>query len=165
MEKKIHKILACVDFSEYSLMVLEYAVELAKNSNTQIIVYNVINIRDVNEPTVVVPFSTIIYSNTNDTEDYVKNLKKDRQTMIKSLINEHFFKEKSNMSFIIDLGVPYEQILKTIDKENIDLIVMANKGRGNISRFLFGSAAEKVFRHSPVPVVSVRDREKFKRKD
>jgi len=29
------------------------------------------------------------------------------------------------------------------------IIKMANKGRGNLSRVLFGSAAEKVFRHSP----------------
>jgi nucleotide-binding universal stress UspA family protein len=59
--------------------------------------------------------------------------------------------------------MPSEQILKTIETEDIDLVVMANKGRGNISKFLFGSAAEKVFRHSPVPVISVRDPEKFRR--
>jgi nucleotide-binding universal stress UspA family protein len=41
--KKIHKIMACIDFSEYSLMVLEYAVELAEASDTQILLYNVIN--------------------------------------------------------------------------------------------------------------------------
>ena len=41
-------------------------------------------------------------------------------------------------------------------------IKMANKGRGNLSRVLFGSAAEKVFRHSPVSVVSVRNKDTFK---
>ena len=45
---KIKKILACVDFSDYSLMTLEYAVELAKGSETQIIVFNVINQSDIN---------------------------------------------------------------------------------------------------------------------
>jgi len=67
------------------------------------------------------------------------------------------------MSIKIEEGIPSEQILKTVETEGIDLIVMANKGRGNISRTLFGSVAEKVFRHSSVPVVSVRDRKKFKR--
>ncbi len=43
MNKKIHKILACIDFSEYSLMVLEYAVELAKGSDSYVLVYNFIN--------------------------------------------------------------------------------------------------------------------------
>ncbi|MFU8770301.1 MAG: universal stress protein, partial [Desulfotignum sp.] len=55
-----------------------------------------------------------------------------------------------------------ECILKTADAEDVDLIVIANKGRGNLARVLFGSAAEKVFRHSKVPVVCVRDPEKFK---
>ncbi|HKK00421.1 MAG TPA: universal stress protein [Desulfotignum sp.] len=41
------------------------------------------------------------------------------------------------------------------------IIKMANKGRGNLSRVLFGSAAEKVLRHSPVPVVSVRNTDTF----
>ena len=96
-------------------------------------------------------------------KDYIRDLKKDRQEKIKELIKEHFFVEKLSMSFIIKVGIPSEQILKAIETEDIDLVVMANKGRGNISRILFGSDAEKVFRHSPVPVFGVRERKKFKR--
>ena len=82
---------------------------------------------------------------------------------IRVLLKEYFFENKSDMNFKVDVGIPSEAILKTIETETIDLVVMANKGRGNISRFLFGSSAEKVFRHSPVPVVSVREPKKFKR--
>ena len=82
---------------------------------------------------------------------------------MKAIIKENFFDEKSRMSMKIDVGIPFESILKAVETEDIDLVVMANKGRGNISRVLFGSAAEKVFRHSPVPVVSVRDKNKLKR--
>ncbi|MCK5836093.1 MAG: universal stress protein [Desulfobacula sp.] len=161
MKKKIHKIMACVDFSDYTLMVLEYAVELAKDSNAQILVFNVINQIDVH----MVEFAkTYAPSKISVVQDYIRDLKKERQVMIKNLIKEHFFDEKSIMSFKIDVGIPSEQILKAVQREKIDLIVMANKGRGNVSRFLFGSVAEKVFRHSLVPVVSVRDRKIFKRK-
>ena len=76
---------------------------------------------------------------------------------------DHFFDEKSKLTTKIDTGVPFECILQAIETEGIDLVVMANKGRSNIARVLFGTAAEKVFRHSPVPVVSVRDRERFTR--
>ncbi len=69
----------------------------------------------------------------------------------------------SRVSLIIEVGIPSLQILHVVETEGIDLIVMANKGTGNIERVLFGSAAEKVFRHSPVPVLSVRDRKNFNR--
>ena len=160
MDNKIHKILACVDFSGYALMVLEYAVELAKDLTAQIIVYNVINQKDF----LMVEMANAYATNITSTEEYVTDQKKYRQAAIKELIKTHFFKKKSNMSFKIDVEIPSEQILETVKAENIDLVVMANKGRGNISRVLFGSTAEKVFRHCPVPVVSVRDKMKFVRR-
>mgnify|MGYP002642551182 CR=1 FL=1 len=160
---KINKILACVDFSDYSLMTLEYAVELAKGSETQIIVFNVINQGDINSIEMVGGYFPGYFVDTINAEDYLKDQKKDRYEKMKAIIKENFFDEKSRMSMKIDVGIPFESILKAVETEDIDLVVMANKGRGNISRVLFGSVAEKVFRHSPVPVVSVRDKNKFKR--
>ncbi len=160
MDNKMHKILACVDFSNYALMVLEYAVELAKDPATQIIIYNVINQKDVHMVEMVNAYAT----NTILTEDFISNAKKEREVAIRELIRTHFFEKKSSISFKVDVGFPSEQILKMVGTDSIDLVVMANKGRGNISRVLFGSAAEKVFRHCPVPVVSVRDKLKFVRR-
>jgi hypothetical protein len=37
-----------------------------------------------------------------------------------------------------------------------DVIVMATHGRGGVRRWLIGSVAEEVIRHSPVPVLLVR---------
>ncbi len=156
---KINKILACIDFSPYSLMTLEYAVELAKGTGKQIIVFNVINQQDLDSIERVRSY----LSDKINVDDYIKEIRKDRQKKIKAMIKENFFDEKSIMSLKIDTGIPFECILKAIKEEEVDLVVMANKGRGNISKILFGSAAEKVFRHSPVPVVSVRDKDRFKR--
>jgi nucleotide-binding universal stress UspA family protein len=42
-------------------------------------------------------------------------------------------------------------------RENpIDLIAMATHGRGGVARMLLGSVADKVVRHSPVPVLTTR---------
>jgi nucleotide-binding universal stress UspA family protein len=158
--KKIKKILACIDFSGYSLMTLEYAVELADNKETEIIVYNVINQRNIKGVETV----SLYFPSGFNVDDYIEELRKDSYQAIKSMIKENFFDKKSMMSIKVDMGIPFECILEVAEAENVDLIVMANKGRGNFSKVLFGSAAEKVFRHSPVPVVSVRDKTKFKRR-
>ena len=82
---KIKKILACIDLSQYSLMTLEYAVELAKGAEIQIIVFNVINQRDINGVEMVSNY----FPNKISVEGYVKELKKDRHGMIKSMIKEN----------------------------------------------------------------------------
>lgn len=160
MDKKIKKILACVDFSDYSLMVMEYAIELAKDSH--IIFYNVINRREYSGLETMTYYGPVYPVHILD-EAEIQKQKTNRQEQINQLIAEHFPGKKPVMSIKIDVGLPSEQILKAIETEEIDLVIMANKGRGNIERFLFGSAAEKVFRHSPAPVISVRNKKIFKR--
>jgi nucleotide-binding universal stress UspA family protein len=159
MNKKINKILACVDFSDYSLLVLKYALEVADTAHTHILVYNVINQRDIK---MLEKVSCYVPDKIN-VETFIKDMKNEREGKIRTMLKEYFFENKSQMNFKVDVGIPSEEILRTIETEAIDLVVMANKGCGNLSRFLFGSSAEKVFRHSPVPVVSVRESKKFKR--
>jgi len=53
-------------------------------------------------------------------------------------------------------GSPAEQILDYAEKNDIDLIVMGTQGLTGIKRFLIGSVAENVIRHSKVPVLVVR---------
>ncbi|MBT3178174.1 MAG: universal stress protein [Desulfobacula sp.] len=158
MSREINKILACVDFSDYSLMVLEYSIALARQSNNQIIVLNVINQREISDSETPFGIFPNYVSKGTSLENYVGKLKKERTERLKHLIKENFFNDKSLMSIIIDSGSPFECILKTIEAENIDVVVIADRGRGNLSKVLFGSTAEKIFRHSPVPVFSVRER-------
>ena len=49
-----------------------------------------------------------------------------------------------------------EEIVNFAEKNNIDLIVVGTLGRGGIERFLMGSVAEKVVRHSTTQVLVVR---------
>lgn len=51
---------------------------------------------------------------------------------------------------------PYEQIIKSAQRNRCDLIVMASHGRRGISRLLLGSETSKVLAHTKVPVMVVR---------
>jgi nucleotide-binding universal stress UspA family protein len=52
-------------------------------------------------------------------------------------------------------GDPAAEILKTIESEDIDLVVMGTHGYRGLEHAIFGSAAEKVVQKSPVPVMVV----------
>ncbi len=156
--KKIDTILVCVDFSPYTRMTLESAVAIARGTQAHIVAFNVINQRDVASVGMVSQF----YPDRLDVNDYVRDLKKERHENLTALIHSEFAEYKGKMTVNIDVGYPWESIIQAAKTHEADLIVMANKGRGNLSRVLFGSTAEKVFRHSPVPVVSIRDPDTFK---
>lgn len=53
----------------------------------------------------------------------------------------------------IAIGDPAREILKLIEEEKVDMVIMSTRGRKG--HFGFGSVAEKVTKNSPVPVVTI----------
>jgi nucleotide-binding universal stress UspA family protein len=49
----------------------------------------------------------------------------------------------------------WEAVEKTINANNIDLIVLGTHGRTGADKLLMGSVAEEIFRRSPVPVLTI----------
>jgi len=49
-----------------------------------------------------------------------------------------------------------ERILELAADEKADMIVMGTNGRTGLAHMFIGSIAEKVLRHSPIPVLTVR---------
>ena len=54
-------------------------------------------------------------------------------------------------------GRPAEEILAAARESGANLIAMATHGRTGLGRLLFGSVAEAVLRHAPVPVFMIRE--------
>jgi nucleotide-binding universal stress UspA family protein len=55
----------------------------------------------------------------------------------------------------IETGVPYQIILKVLEDEKIDLVVMNIHGKGLLDRALLGSTAERVVRAAQCPVMLI----------
>lgn len=53
-------------------------------------------------------------------------------------------------------GHPADRIMKFAEQEDMDLIVMGTLGRTGLDRFLLGSIAENVVRHSKTPVMVLK---------
>ena len=57
---------------------------------------------------------------------------------------------------VVRYGFPAQEILEHASRNNIDLIAMATHGRSGPTRWVLGSVAEEVLRHSEVPVLLFR---------
>ena len=156
------KIMAGCDFSEYSKETLEYAASLAENCQAELVVVNVINQRDVDTILKISEktFDRNVERNVEKlAEDYVKRETEKRTRQIDKLIEE-ISCPNLNVKKIIRVGVPFLELNRAIEVEHADLMVMGPKGHGNLAGVLFGSNAEKLFRHCPVPLLSVRSKKK-----
>ena len=60
-------------------------------------------------------------------------------------------------SFVV-IGQAADEILKFIDANDVDLVVMSTHGRSGVSRWFLGSVAEKVVRRSNATVLLVPSR-------
>jgi nucleotide-binding universal stress UspA family protein len=63
---------------------------------------------------------------------------------------------KVSISTIVRTGNAGDEILKAVEETRADLIAMSTHGRSGLRRLAFGSITDKVLRHSPVPVLTVR---------
>lgn len=151
MQKAIHKILVAIDLSDYSTATMNLAAEMADRLNASLIVANVIHQRDVDA------FERLAQKTPYSFGEYIQHREEDRLKRIQRLI-EACQCGHLPIQTVFRIGVPFQELLRIVHEEGIDLVIMGLKGRGNVASVLFGSNAEKMFRHCPVPLLSVRHR-------
>ncbi len=135
------KILIAVDDSPVAEKVTLEGFLLGKQLNAEMALISVADIAFVMAEGGVTPREM--------TEMIKDDLKKVQKMLIKNI-----FKEQKVWSFIEE-GTPADMIKKTCDEWEASLIVIGTHGRTVLSHILMGSVAERVIRHSPVPVLVV----------
>jgi nucleotide-binding universal stress UspA family protein len=58
---------------------------------------------------------------------------------------------------VVLVGAVAPSILSAIQMNDIDLVIMNSHGETGLTRWVMGSVAQKIVRHSPVPVLVLRD--------
>ena len=153
----IKKIMVALDFTSYSKGTFDYAVKIAKNLNAHLVVASIINSRDILAVEMVTSMGYDV-----DSEHYVEGVKAERENLLKNFIEDSYV-DREHVRTIFRVGNPINELLKLIVKENVDMIIMGVKGRADLEHIFVGSVAEKIFRRSPVPVLSHRDEKNAQR--
>lgn len=77
---------------------------------------------------------------------------------LERLVKKVLAKDAPPIECRVEVGSPYETIIDAA--ADVDSIVMATHGRTGLEHILIGSVAEKVVRHAPVPVLTIRPKNK-----
>ena len=149
----ITTILVPLAFTDYSAGVFNRAVETARRNGSDIIVLSVINSRDIESVERIVSLGYEVNS-----DHYVDDVRKDRKAKLNAMADAAGF-PRERLRVMFKVGKPVDEILRTIAAEAPDLVVMGTRGRSELENSIMGSVAEKIFKYSPVDVLSYRDPE------
>ena len=148
----INRILLPVDFSPCSRAAFEYGVSLAAQLGASLDVLHVLvppNFVERDLAGALAPPTTFKeYERTQAARE------------MENFLAASSLKGKPGIKARIEEGEPAATIAKIAEQRGCELIVMGTHGRTGLARVLLGSVAEKVVRHAPCPVLTVRLQEK-----
>ena len=132
------EILVPTDGSDNAAKAMEHAIALAEGTGARIHVVNVINTR--------------WYDLSIDSAR--RPLESDRESFIDDLVEMAEGTDLDIVPEVLD-GTPAREIINYVVRNDINLVVMGKRGRGDLENLLLGSVADYVVKHAPVPVHTV----------
>jgi nucleotide-binding universal stress UspA family protein len=141
------KILIPLDGSELGECSLEHAKAIAQGCNVaDVILFRVI------EPLSTQTMSALAEAGGDSVRKALAQNEQDAKDYVLKVENKLKTQGIASRTVTVE-GRAADEILSYAEKNNVDLIVMSTHGRSGLSHFFFGSVAEKVSRHSRVPVL------------
>ena len=144
--KDIRRILAVSWMTQYCQKTVHYAVSLAMKYGAEISVLHVIDslwLQSWNFPEM---------SQTEERGRDIERIKSELDDIIGSEI-----KGDMKIKTIIKEGDPVEEILKFIEEEKIDLVIMRAHEEGRIERMLVGGSNDAIIRKMPCSIFLVKN--------
>lgn len=143
------KILVPTDFSEYSTKAYTRALDLAKSTGAEIVLFHVVD-QDI-------PACNMEYClQEEEVEKQEKALLEGAKKRLLKEIETLSSPGEVKISTEIREGIPYEEILKYQDLNNVDLIVIASQGRSAIAKYFLGSVSTNVLKGAKCEVLLVK---------
>ena len=139
------RILVPHDFSDHATSALRFAADLAGRGGRLLVLH------------VVVPFVPAADFPPAAIGGYIapaELLSGARRQLDRAIARAFGAKRSARVESKVVIGDPYQGIMSAA--RGMDAIVMSTAGRTGLAHLVIGSVAEKVVRHSPIPVVTLR---------
>ncbi len=140
------RILVPVDFSKCSINALKIAVQIAKKTDSEIILLHLIDLPSDEvgmfvEGVPTGPAALVLMNNA--------------RAKFTELFEQEFLKDVKVDDYV-DFNKPFEGIADYAKQKQVDLIVMGSHGISGATGFFVGSNTEKVVRTSEIPVLVIK---------
>lgn len=146
------RILLPTDGSEYAKKAGEHAIMIANAGLSDLVVLSVVDAGYLDALT-----------EEDLKEKLDDSLKKEGKQAVEAFSNQLMeskcqgvCQQNVNLTTEIKEGNPAEVILKTIDEDNIDLVVIGSSGKHALTKFVYGSVTDKVVRSAKCPVLVIK---------
>jgi nucleotide-binding universal stress UspA family protein len=143
---KLRRVLVATDFSAPSNLAVDYAVELARSTNAELIVLNVVE-------TVALAGDVHGFATSAAMQNEVERASKESLARLVGRLQK---KKGLRCKSVLGAGTAAVGIVDTATKIAADIVVVGTHGHGGLERIFLGSVAERVVRTSPRPVLTVR---------
>ena len=151
MIPQIKKILYATDLSRNSAYAFYYAVDMAKKHDSEIIILHTI------EPLRASAFGTATDKAEHSQQEVSIEVIRGRVRKFCERVEE-----KNNLAcltlvtkILVQVGYPPEEILKAVDEERCDVIVLGSHGKGFLRQTFLGSVSGSVLARARKPVFIV----------
>jgi nucleotide-binding universal stress UspA family protein len=142
---EIKKILFPLDLTENSSKILPYVLSISEKYNSLVYLLHVV--QDLNKwGKLYVPHPSM---------DKLQKEANEAARKAMDTVCENQLQSCPNFQKKVVSGDAADEILKVLESEDIDLLIMGTHGRKGLEHAIFGSVAEKVVKKSPVPVLSI----------
>ena len=151
-----NNILVPVDGSEHSSRAIEYASEIASKFNSKLTLFHAYFFTLPVTPSTILPGAPNYGVMTQESIDVLsQKTKKDANQILVQATN--LVKEKNVVvKSLLREGRVVTEILKILETEKVDLIVMGARGISGIKKLFLGSTSEEVVKKANCPVLIVK---------
>jgi nucleotide-binding universal stress UspA family protein len=141
------RILVAVDGSQAAERALESAIDLAKKYEAKLIILHVI----LQKLYAVTPTEAGVLTPTV----FVSEMQAEGQSIIKKA-GEHANCMGVDYECKMVQGIPADEIIKSVQTEKPDLVILGSRGLNEVRAFLFGSVSDRVSHRVKCPTLIVK---------